>query len=367
FNDAQELFSALRHAFKTQEHIEFRSTYQTPADPLIANKERVQMTILEIWKMYKFCVDHNLPEVWAYLWENWYRRGRWELWARAEHPQIPRLKTTMMVESHWRCIKKDFLHHFHKPRIDLLVWILVVKLAPRYYRRLEIMMGDIGRYRDLPSWRKDFKCEWRRCKETQITLPLNVKYRPDPHRWVCTCPYYVKSRFLICKHLVQAVHPVHPRFFLEVTRNRTTPFWVHPTLRPLDSTPTQASSASASSIPLVSTPSRVEQDPDPADDSDEELVELRAGRATFDERLTSHLSKIRDFCDAMEYQRQFRDTRMLDVFEREGAGFLRLIDQCMSRERRDSSTRSIPSTTWDRSTASAMFYRTRPTLSERDT
>jgi hypothetical protein len=50
-------------------------------------------------EMYEFCVSNNLAEVWAYLWENWYRRGRWELWARAEHPEIPRLKTTMMVES----------------------------------------------------------------------------------------------------------------------------------------------------------------------------------------------------------------------------------------------------------------------------
>ncbi|KAJ6542145.1 hypothetical protein DFH09DRAFT_848348, partial [Mycena vulgaris] len=74
-------------------------------------------------------------EAWTYLWENWYRPGRWELWARSQHPEIPRLKPTMMVESHWRCIKHDFLHHFHKPRVDLLVWILVVKLAPRYYRR----------------------------------------------------------------------------------------------------------------------------------------------------------------------------------------------------------------------------------------
>lgn len=37
------------------------------------------------------------PEVWAYLWENWYRKGRWELWARAAHDMIPILKTTMIL------------------------------------------------------------------------------------------------------------------------------------------------------------------------------------------------------------------------------------------------------------------------------
>ncbi|KAJ7220474.1 hypothetical protein GGX14DRAFT_674827 [Mycena pura] len=88
-------------------------------------------------QMYKFCVDHGLREVWAYLWENWYRRSRWELWARSVNPEIPVLKTTMILESHWRCIKHDFLHHFHMPRCDLLAWILIVKLAPSYYRKLD--------------------------------------------------------------------------------------------------------------------------------------------------------------------------------------------------------------------------------------
>jgi hypothetical protein len=50
-------------------------------------------------QMYKYCVDHDLREVWAYLWENWYRPGRWDLWARSCHPEIPILKTTMILES----------------------------------------------------------------------------------------------------------------------------------------------------------------------------------------------------------------------------------------------------------------------------
>jgi hypothetical protein len=50
-------------------------------------------------QMYKFCVEHGLHEVWAYLWENWYRKSRWELWARSVHPKIPILKTTMILES----------------------------------------------------------------------------------------------------------------------------------------------------------------------------------------------------------------------------------------------------------------------------
>ncbi|KAJ7302388.1 hypothetical protein DFH08DRAFT_616091, partial [Mycena albidolilacea] len=105
------------------------------AHPLIPGYCHLSPAGIREWavkEMYEFCIPNNLPEVWAYLWENCYQHGRWELWARAEHHEIPRLKTTTMVESHWRHIKEDFLHHFHKPHLDLLVWILVVKLVPRY-------------------------------------------------------------------------------------------------------------------------------------------------------------------------------------------------------------------------------------------
>ena len=96
------------------------------------------------------------------------------------------------------------------------------------------MLDTKGRYRDLPSWYKAFKCEWKRCAATPITAPLNPKYRPDPWRWVCTCPSFSTSQFLICKHLVQSVHQVWPHFFLEVTRNQNIPFWEHKTLTLLD-------------------------------------------------------------------------------------------------------------------------------------
>ncbi|KAJ7833625.1 hypothetical protein B0H14DRAFT_2364226, partial [Mycena olivaceomarginata] len=52
-----------------------------------------------VMQMYKFCFEHGLREVWAYLWENWYRPSRWKLWARSVHEQIPVLKTTMILEN----------------------------------------------------------------------------------------------------------------------------------------------------------------------------------------------------------------------------------------------------------------------------
>jgi len=50
-------------------------------------------------QMYSFCQENGLQSLWAYMWENWYRNGRWELWARAPYEEIPRLKTTMICET----------------------------------------------------------------------------------------------------------------------------------------------------------------------------------------------------------------------------------------------------------------------------
>jgi len=155
----------------------------------------------------------------------------------------------------WRCVKEDYLHHFSLPRLDLLAWVLITKLAPTYYRKLEVMLNEIGRFCELPKWRKDFKVEWKKAMRTPITMPLNERYRPDVKWFVCTCPQFVVSRFLVCKHLVQRFHPVNPRFFLEVTRNRSLPFWSHPSLKPL-------------SIATEGVNSEVEVDPPTATDGD---------------------------------------------------------------------------------------------------
>ena len=72
------------------------------AHPLIPGYSAPTPEGIKAWAVkqtYEFCVLHDLANLWAYLWENWYRRGRWELWARSGNPrEIPRLKTTMFVE-----------------------------------------------------------------------------------------------------------------------------------------------------------------------------------------------------------------------------------------------------------------------------
>ena len=130
-------------------------------------------------------------------------------------------------------MKGDYLYHFSLPWIDLLAWILITKLALTYYQKLEVMLNDIGRFCELPKWRKDLKTEWIKAMRTQITMPMNEMYRPDIKRFICTCPQFIMSQFLLCKHLVQQFCLVNPCFFLEVTQNHTLPIWSHPLLKPL--------------------------------------------------------------------------------------------------------------------------------------
>lgn len=70
--------------------------------PLIPGIHGTDPKAIHYWatkKLYNYCVERELVEVWAYLWVNWYRPSRWRLWARAECSEIPRLKTTMICES----------------------------------------------------------------------------------------------------------------------------------------------------------------------------------------------------------------------------------------------------------------------------
>ena len=73
------------------------------AHPLIPGYSALTPEGIKAWavkQIYEFCVDHGLPNLWAYLWENWYHHGHWELWARsANDAEIPRLKMMMMVEA----------------------------------------------------------------------------------------------------------------------------------------------------------------------------------------------------------------------------------------------------------------------------
>jgi hypothetical protein len=111
------------------------------------------------------------------------------------------------------------------------------------------------------------------------------------------------------------------------------------------------------------------QDGDKDEDEDEDednLVDTEAAsgvgrQGTFRERAIKNIRTLQDFCDGLEYQLQFDNHRMFQTMEREGATFMQFANSCLSCERCLNSARGLTPPTWDRSTASVMFYRARPT------
>ena len=74
------------------------------AHPLIPEYSAPMPEGIKAWavrQIYEFFTLRDLPNLWAYLWENWYQHRRWELWEHSGNPgEIPHLlKTTMLVEA----------------------------------------------------------------------------------------------------------------------------------------------------------------------------------------------------------------------------------------------------------------------------
>ena len=111
------------------------------AHPLIPDSNNVALDSESLHKkcateMYELCRRFNWFRLWAYLYVNWYKTDQWVLWARSANPnEIPVLKTTMIVESHWRRIKRDYLWRYNRPRIDLVTWVLLSSVLPAADRR----------------------------------------------------------------------------------------------------------------------------------------------------------------------------------------------------------------------------------------
>jgi len=102
------------------------------------------------------------------LWNRWYTPKQWRLWARSADDAIPRLKTTMVVES-----------------------LVITNVLPRVQRRLAYIRGlrRIGRPQPLAGWQADFRADWKdmgrsdehrltekelRCLKTPATLPISI-------------------------------------------------------------------------------------------------------------------------------------------------------------------------------------------------
>src|ERR1700761_8893410 len=68
------------------------------AGSLLTADEIYEGAVRDLWE---YCYHHGLRQVWSYMWNCWYERSKWCLWARSQNSFIPPIRTTMIAESFW--------------------------------------------------------------------------------------------------------------------------------------------------------------------------------------------------------------------------------------------------------------------------
>ncbi|KAJ8077382.1 hypothetical protein PM082_001812 [Marasmius tenuissimus] len=191
----------------------------------------------EIWKeatreTYEYCRKNNLAQTWSYLWNRWYTRKQWVLWARASCKAIPRIKTTMIVESTWKALKHLKGLRRQGQSIPLAPWRLSWRATWNAYaksdcqRSYEKELAELAKKQLTGIERSEAEAE------VEAERQPNGRYYTSLEKWVCSCPSYLISRFLLCKHLVRKALekgiPTPLAFFQNLQRNHYPPFYILP-------------------------------------------------------------------------------------------------------------------------------------------
>ena len=181
-----------------------------------------------VFEMYTHCWLNNLSEVWAYLWSQWYSPDRWKLWTRSSYSRsIPCKRTTMIVESLWRNLKRIYMPLYNRPPVDLTTRVLVTQLTPQYRLSLALLLQTqrSGRPQAPGHFQEALKKSWTRL----LAIPIKGSYVTDVLRWTCDCGSQKYHSYLLCKHLVQAAnHDISNRWWTTVIRYHIQPFYLIP-------------------------------------------------------------------------------------------------------------------------------------------
>jgi hypothetical protein len=300
--------------------------------------------------LYHFCLTNNLCQVWSYMWNCWYEPEKWKLWARSAFHSIPTIRTTMIVESFWKSFKHGTLSRFSNPRVDLVTHLILTHVIGRIHFKLGYLLGDLrqGRPKPLAPWQKSLKQQWedlscsdehRRAKKELSLLrskPSSAsgkklrtqrldwireesegsssQYKTSLTNWTCSCPSYLLSRFLVCKHLVRSANQQlgksnHGlRFFARLHRHHEVPFYRIPGIHSIENP------EPCEDIPIIEGSDSDQSSDDGSDnESDNNLKSLRSDQSL---RL-------------VDDQRSDRSLRLVDDLQSEQS--LRLADEYSSQ------------------------------------
>ena len=144
----------------------------------------------------------------------------------------------MMVEALWRNAKRQALHNYNRPRLDLANFVIFTKVLPSYRITLSNLLFGRGGGRPgtLTHMQKAFRESWLRLKR----VPIKGSYQTDLTRWTCDCGAQKYHANLLCKHLVQAVGKVRKSWWYSIVRHHAPAFYNLPSsvqrgLQPMDS------------------------------------------------------------------------------------------------------------------------------------
>lgn len=108
-------------------------------------------------EVYNFCEKHQLSDTWTYLYHIWYAVNMWKLWARSVVEHIP--NSTVMIESHWRVLRRNHLYLNNRSRLDYLVYVIIQKQCTDLLYDYE---QKVVFRRDIYQCERDFQKEWRK-------------------------------------------------------------------------------------------------------------------------------------------------------------------------------------------------------------
>lgn len=137
-------------------------------------------------EMYLLCYEHNLPDAWTYLYDQWYSPDSWRQWAHSGVPgRIPVGNTTMLMEAHWKVLKRNHMYHYNRARLNLLVYVMM----NRHSHDLILKFHNFVVHRREPgSWERGFAAAWREARRKRRENPTtDTVYQPSIERWVCGC------------------------------------------------------------------------------------------------------------------------------------------------------------------------------------
>ena len=164
-------------------------------------------------EMSAYCARHKISNIYSYLLSSWYTWDRYVLWGRRHPTAISFTRTTMTIEAHWSLVKRHYLLHHNRPRVDFVLYILENRLIPKVEADYSLLIRGLKK----PRWWRDFTKEWMQAK----SRPIEGNYSTNAGTWTCSCPAYRRSRFCFCKHLIANMECPAYR---ELVRNRHPPF-----------------------------------------------------------------------------------------------------------------------------------------------